>query len=301
MTRLAPFVLHRPASIAEASGLLLEGGEDAAVHAGGTEVLLLMKLGLASFGQLVDIKRIPELGGVSVDEAGRLRVGATATHRQIGRSPIVRAGWPELAHIESHVANIRVRTVGTLGGNLCFADPHSDPATWLLAADAEVEVAAGEARRRMPVGDFLMGPWQTALEPGELLVAVEVPPIPDGAGMAHLRFATHERPTATVSCLVRALDGVIAEARIAVGSVGPRHVRAADAEALVVGLDVAQPDPSALRAAGESAAVVAEPDTDSNGSAEYKAELVAVLVGRAIQRAASQVAARDQPEGKVSR
>ncbi len=85
MTRLAPFELHRPGSIVEATGILLEQGDDVAVHAGGTEVLLLMKLGLASFGQLVDIKRIPELAGVSVGEAGTLRVGATATHRQIGR------------------------------------------------------------------------------------------------------------------------------------------------------------------------------------------------------------------------
>lgn len=295
MTRLAPFALHRPASVTEATELLRDLGDDAAVHAGGTEVLLLMKLGLASFGQLVDVKRIPELGGVSVDEAGTLRVGATATHRQIGRSPMVRAGWPELAFIESNVANVRVRTIGTLGGNLCFADPHSDPATWLLAADAHVELAAGETRRELPVGDFLMGPWQTALEPGELLAAVEVPPLPEGSGMAHLRFATHERPTATVSCLVRVADGAIAEARVAVGSVGPRHVRAPDAEALLAGLAAVDPDPAVLRAAGEAAATVAEPDTDSNGSAEYKADLVAVLVERAVRQATSRSVAAGRP------
>lgn len=295
MTRLAPFALHRPASVTEATELLRDLGDDAAVHAGGTEVLLLMKLGLASFGQLVDVKRIPELGGVSVDEAGTLRVGATATHRQIGRSPMVRAGWPELAFIESNVANVRVRTIGTLGGNLCFADPHSDPATWLLAADAHVELAAGETRRELPVGDFLMGPWQTALEPGELLAAVEVPPLPEGSGMAHLRFATHERPTATVSCLVRVADGAIAEARVAVGSVGPRHLRAPEAEALLTGLTALEPDPAVLRAAGEAAATVAEPDTDSNGSAEYKADLVAVLVERAVRQATSRSVAAGRP------
>lgn len=301
MTRLAPFVLHRPGSLAEATELLLESGDDAAVHAGGTEVLLLMKLGLASFGQLVDVKRIPELTGVSVDEAGTLRVGATATHRQIGRSPMVRAGWPELAYIESNVANIRVRTVGTLGGNLCFADPHSDPATWLLAADAQVELAAGAVRRRMPIGDFLVGPWQTALDPGELLLAVEVSPIPQGAGMAHLRFATHERPTATVSCIVRVVDGAVAEARVAVGSVGARHVRVADAEALVVGLAAQDPDPDVLRAAGEAAVVAAEPDTDSNGSAAYKADLVAVLVARAVRQAASRSLEDQRPNGSAPR
>jgi carbon-monoxide dehydrogenase medium subunit len=287
VTRLAPFSLHRPTTLPEATDLLRALGEDAVVHAGGTEVLLLLKLGLASFGHLVDVKRIPELGGISVDTTGTLRVGATATHRQIERSPIVRTGWPSLARVESEIANIRVRTVGTLGGNLCFADPHSDPATWLLAADARAELAVGEKRRVVGIGDFLTGPWQTELRAGELMVAVEVPPAPTGSGMAHLRFATHERPTATVSCLVRAAGGTIAEARIAVGSVGPRHVRAAAAEAALVGMSVDDPDAVALRAAGEAAAIAAEPDTDANGSAGYKADLVAVLVGRAVRQALS--------------
>jgi len=295
MTRLAPFELHRPGSIAEATGLLVELADDGVAYAGGTEVLLLMKLGLASFGQLVDVKRIPELSGVAVDESGTLRIGATATHRQIARSPMVRLGWPVLADIESQVANIRVRTVGTLGGNLCFADPHSDPATWLLAADARAELAMGEARRTMPVGEFLAGPWQTALDPGELLLGVEVPPLPDGSGMSHLRFATHERPTATVSCLVRVADGVVAEARVAVGSVGPRHARAPMAEAMLVGLPAVDPDPVTLRAAGEDAATVAEPDTDSNGSAAYKADLVAVLVERAVRQAITRAVPADGP------
>jgi carbon-monoxide dehydrogenase medium subunit len=271
--------------VPEATALLRELGEGAAVHAGGTEVLLLMKLGLAGFADLVDVKRIPELAGVSVDDEGTLRVGATATHRQIGRSPVVGSGWPGLAYIERHVANVRVRTVGTLGGNLCFADPHSDPGTWLLVADARLELGLGEARRSVALGDFLRGPWETALEPGELLIAIKVPPIPDGAATAHLRFATHERPTATVSCLARVAEGVIAEARIAVGSVGPRPVRAAQAEALVTGLDARQPDTAAIDAAGEAAAIAGEPDTDSNGSAEYKADLVRVLTGRALHKA----------------
>jgi carbon-monoxide dehydrogenase medium subunit len=284
VTRLAPFALHRPETLPEATALLLELGDDAAVHAGGTEVLLLMKLGLAGFGHLVDVKRIAELAGVSVREDGTLRVGATATHRQVGRSPMVRAGWPELASIEGQVANVRVRSVGTLGGNLCFADPHSDPATWLLVAEARLELGLADARRTLGVADFLRGPWETALEPGELLVAIEVPPVPSGASMTHVRFATHERPTATVSCLARVSEGVVAEARIAVGSVGPRPVRVPRAEAIVLGLDALRPDLAAIDAAGAEAATASEPDSDSNGSADYKADLVRVLTGRALQR-----------------
>jgi carbon-monoxide dehydrogenase medium subunit len=181
--------------------------------------------------------------------------------------------------------------VGTLGGNLCFADPHSDPASLLLVADARVTLGAGDGRRTLSLGEFLVGPWQTALEPGELLLSIEVPALPAGSAIAHQRFHTHERPTATVSCLARVADGRIAEARVAVGSVGPRPVRSAVAEGLVTGLAVAELDPAILRQAGEAAAEVAEPDTDSVGSAEYKADLVAVLVERAVRDAAARATA----------
>lgn len=287
MTRLAPFRLHRPASVAEATGLLHELGDDASVYAGGTELLLLLKLQLAQVTDLVDLKRIPGLDAISVDDQGTLSIGATATHRRIDRSPLVRTGWPALAFVEGRIANIRVRTVGTLGGNLCFADPHSDPASLLLVADARVTLAVGDSRRSLPLGEFLVGPWETALGPGELLLSIEVPALPAGSAMAHQRFHTHERPTATVSCLARVADGRIAEVRVAVGSVGPRTVRCTAAEALITGLPVAELDPGILREAGEAAATVADPDTDSNGSAEYKADLVAVLVERAVRDAST--------------
>src|SRR6185312_8684166 len=134
---LPPFDLHRARSLDEAHELLERYGEDAAVVCGGTELLLLLKLGFAAYGHLVDVKGIEELGGVRVDN-GTLLIGATATHREIERSPAVLERLPALAAMERDVANIRVRNVGTLGGNLCFSDPHSDPATFLLTLDAEV-------------------------------------------------------------------------------------------------------------------------------------------------------------------
>lgn len=284
MTALPPFELHRVDTIEEATSRLLELGDEAVLYAGGTELLLLMKLGLASFGHLVDIKPIAELGGISVQD-GVLHIGGGVRHRAIERSPIVAAGWPALAEMERWVANIRVRTVGTLGGNLAFADPHSDPATFLLASDAAVVLGRGDRRRRMAISDFIHGPYDTALDRGELLVRVEVPPVPAGAALAHLRFAFHERPAATVSVLARVVGGELAEARIAIGSVGLSPVRAADAEAMLTGLRADDLDPAVLRAAGEAAAVTADPDDDANGSADYKANLVAVLVGRALREA----------------
>src|SRR5581483_9225010 len=105
-----------------------------------------------------------------------LRIGATTSHREIERSPLVASGWPSLAAMERAVGNLRVRNVGTIGGNLCFADPHSDPATYLIAAGGAVSARRGGGpARRIPLEQFVRGPYETALEPGELLTAVHVP------------------------------------------------------------------------------------------------------------------------------
>ena len=138
MTTLAPFELHRVDSVEEASAAILELGDEAVLYAGGTELLLLMKLGFASYGHLVDIKPIAELGGHRGAWTGRCASARACGTARSSAPPLVAAGWPALAAMERWVANIRVRTVGTLGGNLAFADPHSDPATFLLASDASV-------------------------------------------------------------------------------------------------------------------------------------------------------------------
>jgi carbon-monoxide dehydrogenase medium subunit len=282
---LPPFDLHRPRSVEEATELVDAYGEDAAFYCGGTELLLLLKLRFASFGHLVDLKRIDELKGVRAND-GMLVVGAAVTHRELERSDLVRDWLPSLATMERGVANLRVREVGTLGGNLCFSDPHSDPATFLLALDAEVECRrGGESMRRMPVSDFVVGPYQTSLRPGEVLTSVRIPEPPEGAAVAHAKFTFHERPTATLACLAHVVDTTVVEARIAVGSVGPRPVRATTAEQMLSGAPVSELDQGLLVQAGERAAEAAAPVDDANGSAEYKAQLVRVLVGRTFGRA----------------
>lgn len=275
---LPPFDLHRPAAEDEARELLLRHGEDAAVICGGTELLLLLKLGYAAYGHLVAIDRIPTLGGIRA-ENGNLVVGATATHREIESSALVLELLPALAAMERRVANLRVRNVGTLGGNLCFSDPHSDPATFLLALDAEAEWSG----RRAPLGEFLVGPYQTALAAGELLKAIRIPIPTAGTRIVHHKLAFHERPAATVTTAVRTQEGTIAECRIAVGSVGARAVRAESAEARLRGASV--DDATAIAEAAASAAEVSGPVDDANGSAEYKEELVRVLVARCLSEA----------------
>jgi carbon-monoxide dehydrogenase medium subunit len=270
---LPPFDLHRAHSVEEARELLVRYGEDAAVVCGGTELLLLLKLGFAAFGHLVDVKPIESIRGIRA-ENGTLVIGAAVTHREIERSTLVLERLPALAAMERTVANIRVRSVGTLGGNLCFSDPHSDPATFLLALDAEAEVDGVVT----PLSRFLVGPYETALEHGQLLSAVRIPIPPPGTGIAHRKLAFHERPAATVACAVRLRDGVVEDARIAVGSVGACAVRAAEAERALAGKSAE--DAASLRAAGELAAEASQPVDDANGSADYKAQLVRVLVER---------------------
>jgi carbon-monoxide dehydrogenase medium subunit len=275
---LPPFDLHRARSVDEARELLTRYGEDAAVICGGTELLLLLKLGFAAYGRLVDIKGIEELGGIRA-ENGTLVIGSTVTHREIERAPLVLERLPALAAMERRVANIRVRNVGTLGGNLCFSDPHSDPATFLLALDAEVDYAG----RRVSLAEFLVGPYETALQHGQLLTSIRIPVPTAGTGVAHRKLAFNERPAATVACLVRAEQGTVAEARIAVGSVGARPVRALEAERALAGKSVE--DAAAVAEAAELAAEASRAVEDANGSVEYKQNLVRVLVGRCFRDA----------------
>jgi len=282
---LPPFDLHRPRALEEATELADRYGEDAAFYCGGTELLLLLKLGYASFGHLIDLKGVEELAGVRAED-GCLVVGAAVTHRELERSELVRERLPALAEMERRVANIRVREVGTLGGNLCFSDPHSDPATFLLALDAEVEYRrGGGAARRAPISDFVVGPYQTILDEGEVLTSVRIPELPPGAAVAHSKLAFHERPTATVACLALVVDGEVAEARVAVGSVGARPVRAGAAEQMLTGAPAQEIGNGLLAEAGERAAEAAAPVDDASGSAEYKAQLVRVLVERTFREA----------------
>jgi carbon-monoxide dehydrogenase medium subunit len=289
VSTLPAFELHRPSSVEEASGLLEQFGDDAVVYSGGTELLLVMKLGFADYPHLVDVKRIAELRRLEASN-GVLEVGAAVTHLEIERSPIVRERWPALASMERGVGNLRVRNMGTIGGNLCFADPHSDPATFLLAAGGSLVCRRADGPpRELPVEAFVEGPYQTVLRPGELLAAVRVPEPGAGAGIAHEKMSLHERPAVTVTCLVRVEDGQLTSARVAVGSVGNRPQRALDAEAALVGAAAEGLDVRVSTAA-EAAAEAADPVEDANGSVEYKRQLVRVLaarcVGRAVQRAA---------------
>ncbi|MDE3132720.1 MAG: xanthine dehydrogenase family protein subunit M [Acidobacteriota bacterium] len=285
MTRLKPFRLHHPTSTAEASSLLHELGPDAVPYCGGTELLLVAKLGFTAFTDLVDLKRIDELSGITA--ADGLRIGAATTHREIEHSETVLDGWPTLASLERHVGNIRVRNVGTIGGNLAFADPHSDPATYLTAVGGSVTISGPGSARSVPIEEFVIAPYMTTLGQGELLTAVHIPQMLPGDVVVHRKMSFSERPAITVSVRVCVADGTLTRVRIAVGSVGPRVERALGAEQQLDRASLDGAITATVRAAAETAAAEIEPSADANGSAEYKRQLVRVLTQRCLSEALS--------------
>jgi len=276
---LRPFELHRPTTLAEA-GALLAARPDAALYAGGTELLLLMKAGLMRPTDVIDLKRVEDLGGL-VESDGALTIGATVTHRALERSEAVRARWAPVAGVAGHVANVRVRNVGTVGGNVAFADPHSDLATQFLLFDATVRLVAPAGARELSLAEFVRGPYETARRLDEILASIRLQAWPAGTFGAYVKFGLHERPTVGLALALTVSDARVTAARLAVGCVSGRPHRVESAERALIGHPL-----DALGRAGDEAATLAadavDPVDDLHGAADYKRELVRVFARRAL-------------------
>jgi carbon-monoxide dehydrogenase medium subunit len=286
------FSLARPHTLEEAWEALATAGGEGTYLAGGTELLQVMKMGLAQFGTLVDLKGIEELHGVAGTDGGSLRIGGAATHREIERSAIVRERLPALARLEQHLANVRVRNQGTLGGNLCFAEPHSDPATFLLAAGAEVELAGPNGRRRLGIADFVLGPLFTDREQDEVLVAIHVPAGRAGQGRGYAKIKFFERPAASMAVSVEIADGAISGATVVAGSLTEIPVTVPAASEALVGLPASAVEEDGALAPAREALGELDAVDDLNGSADYKRHLAGILLGRALRDAFLEVPAR---------
>lgn len=291
---LRRFRLEEPESVKEASELLARYGERAKVYAGGTELLLAMKEGLIHYERLVNLKRIPDLAQIVLRD-GTVHVGALATHRALCSAAVMQGHLPALAEMERNVANIRVREVGTIGGNLCFAEPHADPGTLLLALGARAVAANGSSKREIPMGEFFLGAYECCLAPDEILTEIRIPLPPGHSSVAYLKFGYLERPSVGVAVLLT-LNGAarsVADVRIAIGCVGPTPKRVDEAEALLrrKGLDEAS---ELIAKAGEIAGQASQAISDLHGSKEYKEHVVQVLLKRAFQAAVREL----QPKGR---
>lgn len=276
------FSLTRARQLDEAFAAFAAGDGEATYLAGGTELLQVMKMGLASFSTLIDLKGIAGLKGIAAND-GLLRIGAAVTHREIERSPVVTAGIPALASLARGVANARVRNQGTLGGNLAFAEPHSDPATLLVACDATVELAGPAGVRQATVDGFVLGPLETDRAPEEVLVAVEVQRRRSGEGIAYQKLKFFERPAVSVGVRLTVTAGRVDGARVAVGSLSDRPLLLPEVAAALQGAGRDDLDAAVRRAQDPLGSIDAV--ADLNGSADYKRHLAGVLLGRAARAA----------------
>lgn len=253
-------------------------------YAGGTEILLVLREGLLQADHLIDLKTVPELSQLEMHPDGSLVIGAAVTHTDIERSPLVADAFPQLVALERNVANVRVRNTGTIGGNLCFGEPHGDPAALLIAADAQVILQGKAGVRAVPLVDWIQGPFQVDLAPGELLVKIRIPR--SESAFAYRRFRALERPTASAAVRLDlgANDGVVEDVRIVIGCVGPSPIRARAAEARVRGV-LLEDVLGFLGPAGDDAAASVDVFDDAYGPVDHKRHLVGVLTQRALQAA----------------
>ena len=276
------FDFLEPPSVAEASRMLADLGEDVRVIAGGTALMLAMRQRMLAPTHLISVARIERLRGIDFDAAQGLRIGALARHSDVARSPWVRQHAPVLASMAARVANPQVRNQGTIGGNLCYADPSTDPPGCLMALDASVVLGSVRGERVLSMEEFLVDYYVTALEPDEILLEIRVPPMAAGTvGVytRYLRTAAEHRPLASVAFVARREGARCHAPRLVVGASTPVPTRLRRAEALLDGQTVTPV------LAAQAADVVAEditPVEDLRGSAAFRREMVRVNARRTV-------------------
>lgn len=263
---LPPFRLARPQTLDEALDAI---GEDEVPYCGGTELLLAMRAGLHRPDVLVDVKRLPELAGIRVED-GHLVIGATERHTDVAAHPLVRRHVPMLSAVERAVGNARVRNQGSVGGNLCFAEPKSDVGTALIALQAVACLASSGGRRELPIEEFIAGPYYAAKEPDELLVDVRIPVEGPEVRAVYLKYQTMERPTLGVA-LTHVPD--TGDCRVVIGAVG-------EVPAVWTFASPGDVDPGTI-------AAEVDPTPDLTGSERYKRHITDVYVRRALDALAT--------------
>jgi carbon-monoxide dehydrogenase medium subunit len=274
------FEILEPKSIPEACQILA-AEEDVKLIAGGTALLILIKQGIFVPKTLVNLKKIKGAGEITYNSKDGLRVGGLASIYDIESAPAVREHYPLLAEACHVVANIRIRNMATIGGNLAHADYQSDPPAALVALDAKVELTNRNGVRAVNLADFLLGMYETGLERDELLTALLLPPPPPNSRGTYLKFTTRsseDRPCAGVAAWVQLSNGICQAAKIVVGAVSPAPVVVRDQD-LVNGKKLTGDLIEEIALKSEAAV---DPIDDLRGTADYKRHLVKVLVRRAL-------------------
>jgi len=279
------FEYAAPASLNQALALLQKYGEDAKILTGGHSLIPLMKLRLARPSMVIDLRKIKRLSGIhrkqfEPEKPVGLEIGAATTHAEIQRSEVVHKGWPLLSETAGEIGDMQVRNAGTIGGSVVHADPAADWPAALLACGATLVLAGLQGERTVPAEDFFVGLMESAIRPGEILVAIRFPARAKGSSGAYRKLAQSASGFALTGVAVELSvgDGQIATARVGITGVAEKAYRPRRTEEALVGCTLAE---DAIRNACAFAAEGIEPLADIHASARYRAHLARVLTRRA--------------------
>lgn len=283
--RLPKFEYHAPSSLEAALRVLEQEGQGAYVLAGGTDLLVKMTLGGLKPRTVVDVKGIKCLDEVRFRASDGLAIGATARIEQVESHPDVVRYYPALASAAQVMANVQVRNMGTIAGNLCNAAPSAENAPPLMALGATVKLASLKGERTLPLDGFFRGPGLTAIEPGEIMTSIHVPPPSPRSGNAYQRISARCGVDIAAVCVgvLAVFDGdACSVAKIVLGAVAPVPMHATEAEELLQGKKWTA---DLLEEAGRKAMDEAKPISDVRATASYRKQMVNVLTIRALQEA----------------
>lgn len=279
------FEYLRPNTIPEAIAFLQQYGEDAKILSGGQSLIPMMKLRIARPAYLIDINRIAGLSYIK-EEGGFLKIGGLTREAELEASPVVHAKYPILVDTTQVIADPQVRNLATVAGNLAHGDPANDHPATMLALGAQVVATGASGERIIPIEEFFVSLFSTALQPGEILTEIRVPAPPARSGGAYFKLERKVGDFATAAVAAQVtLDasGAVQKVGIALTNVGPTPIKATKAEGFLRGKKL---DEANIRQAGELAGDEAQPSSDLRGPAEYKTGLVKTLAKRALSRAA---------------
>lgn len=275
------FRYEAPRSLEEAYGLLQTYGDEAKVIAGGQSLIPLMKLRFSAIKVLIDLNTIPGLDHHHADPDGTIHIGALCRHRDLERSEILRSKQPTMSAVAPLIADPLVRTRGTLVGSICHADPQGDWASVMLAVNGEIIAGSVGGERSIPVSQFVTGPFQNSLQPGEIAIEARVP-APSGRMVGtYLKLERRVGDFATVGVAV-ALDmsgSTVTRAGIALTGVGPSNIKCTAAEQALAGKSL---NSGTIAEAARLAADAAQPKSDVRGTAKFKRHVVQTFVTRAL-------------------
>jgi carbon-monoxide dehydrogenase medium subunit len=278
------FTYLKPGNVKEALAMLAEH-DDCKIVCGGQSLLIPMRQGLLAVEHLIDIKGLNELSYIKYDAKEGLKLGATTTHRMIEKSDVIKKNYPVLVEMEERLASTQTRNWGTIGGNLAHGDAAGDPAPVLSTLGAQVKVASAKGERLIPLETFYTDIFETAMEHEEMIVEIQVPPMPAKTGAAYTKFNLLQNDMGVVgvaAAMTADANGTCKDARIVLGNAGVTPIRAKNAEKVLVGKKITD---ALFAEAGEAAAAEADPVSDIHASEEFRRHLVKVLTKRMAKKA----------------